>query len=226
MAFHALACSGRAIETTSPASGEASTEAQPTSTPSPGGDLGSGPGGCFTREELAARQARAAADREAAFDGALRAAKLARVALPAHTLVRGHGPLSGPIPEPRVEDRTIEGGQTARVIVTPPTGGCGDLSKAFDFARAGDSVYLIERRVERFNKIDVTLCPCASCACATPSAPPCGGMAVALDTILGFELPPGATFAGTHEITYVEDAVSVGAALPPQPICAAPAQRP
>lgn len=189
--------------------------------PPPRSNRGSGPDGCFTREELAKREAEVKADREATYLEALRRLGLAPEKLAGHVLVHSGQELSGPPVAAHVEERDVAG-KRLRVVVMPPTGGCGDLLGAFEFARSGNRVFAVARRVKT-RKIDVTACGCPTCKCEAPSyARGCGGMRMVADTILGYELPTGTDFGGEREVWYVEDWVSVSRALPPQPVCVAP----
>ncbi len=179
---------------------------------------GSGPEGCFTNEELATRQAQAKTDNAAAYAEALRRLGLQPVHLASHKLLDGTGQLQGRFPPAHVEERDIPQHGRARVIVMPPTGGCGDLSTAFQFARGDNRVWLLERHVQS-RTIDVALCGCPGCTCPAPHYSGCGGARVAATTILGYELPAGTRFAGEREVAYIEDFVRVLKALPPQPVC-------
>lgn len=204
---------------TAPAAGPPAPAAPPSlAAPPPRSDHGSGPEGCFTRDELAARQALAKSDNAATYVEALRRRGLQPVRFVAHRLVDGTGELRGPVVPAHVEEREVEPQRRARVIVMPPTGGCGDLSGAFEFARAGNSVWLVKRHVTT-HQIDITVCGCPECTCGQPSYAGCGGARVAATTILGYELPAGSVFAGEREVLYVEDFVHVVRVLPPQPVC-------
>ncbi len=195
--------------------------------PPPRTNHGSGPDGCFTREELAARQAQVKSDRRATYVEALRRDGLRPVHLTARRLRSGSTAIEfrGPVPPAHVEEREIAPHRRVKLIVTPPTGGCGDLSTAFEFARGGDRVWLVQRHVHS-RKIEVALCGCPGCKCESPDEPGCGGVAMALTTILGYELPDGTHFAGTREVEYVEDFVDVTKVMQPQPACVAPQPRP
>lgn len=188
--------------------------------PPPRSNRGSGADGCFTRDDLAARNAQVQSDRETTRVEALRRLGLAPVKLAGYVLVHAGHELSGPPVAPHVEDRDA-GGKRVRVIVMPPIGGCGNLLGSFEFARAGDRVFLVTPRVTT-RKVDVTACGCPTCTCEAPSYGGCGGRRIVADTILGYELPPGTDFGGEREVRWVEDWVSVARALPPQPVCVAP----
>lgn len=196
----------------------ASTSSAPLAAPPPRPDHGSGPGGCFTRDELAARQAQAKADNAATYAEALHRLGLAPAHLASHTLFSGTSEIRGPYKPAHVEERELSSHRRARVIVMPPTGGCGDLSKAFQFARGGDRIWLVKKHVKS-RTIDVTLCGCPGCKCGKPSYGGCGGARIAATTILGYELPARTEFAGEREVPYIEDFVRVLRALPPQPVC-------
>ena len=188
--------------------------------PPPRSNRGSGPDGCFAREELAKLEAEVKSDREVTYLEALRRLGLVPEKLAGSTLGHSGQELSGPPIAAHVEDRDV-GGKRLRVIVMPPTGGCGNLLGAFEFARAGNRVFVVARRVKS-RKIDVTACGCPTCKCEVPSYAGCGGRRIVADTILGYELPPVPDFGGEREVWYVEDWVSVSRALPPQPVCVAP----
>lgn len=199
--------------------------AGPLPAPPPRATTGSGVEGCFTREELQARTEQSHADDQAVATEALHQQGLEAVSLKAHVLVRGHGEWTGPPPAPHVETREVEGKRRVWVVVMPPTGGCGDLSGAFEFARAGARIWQVQRSVTT-RRVDVTLCGCPGCRCEPPSVPRCGGAAVVADTILGYELPGDADFAGVREVRLVQEWLSVSRVLPPQPECAPDPQPP
>ncbi len=140
--------------------------------------------------------------------------------LSAHVLARAHGELRGPPPAPHVEERDVDG-KRLTVVVMPPTGGCGDVTGAYEFARAGDALYAVTRHVTN-RRIDVVACGCPGCTCDPTPPPRCGGARIVADTILGYELPPGTHWVGEREVAYVEDWISVSRVLPPQPVCVAP----
>ncbi len=190
----------------------------PLATPPTRPNHGSGPQGCFTRKELAARKAQEKTDNAATYVEALRRLGLQPVHLESYRLFDGTSEIRGPTKPAHVEERDIAPHRRARVIVMPPTGGCGDLSGAFQFARDGSRVWLVKRRVQS-RTIDVSLCGCPGCKCGKPHYGGCGGARIAATTILGYELPAGTEFAGEREVPYVEDFVRVLHVLPPQPAC-------
>jgi hypothetical protein len=150
---------------------------------------------------------------------------LQAIALPMHVLVRGITE-EGPTRPAFVAERDVGGGRRARVIVTPPTGGCGyPPADTFQFASGNGRVFLIERGV-RSDRISVTACGCPTCRCPTPTLTPCGGIRIRADTILGYELPPGMEFGGRREIAYATDWIAVDQVLPPQPVCKPPPPQP
>lgn len=214
-------CGGRATVTLPSASASASTSAD-SRLPGPPERVnhGSGPNGCFTREELAARMQQAKADDESTYITALHRGGLEPIHLTVHTLVQGTQELPGPFREAHVEERELLDHRRARLVVLPPTAGCGDLSNAFEFARGGHRVWLVQRRVQT-RRIDAVACGCPSCKCEPQTfSGGCGGARVAPTTILGYELPAGMEFAGKREVEYAQDWVTVSDALPPQPVCA------
>jgi hypothetical protein len=192
--------------------------------PPPRASQGSGPEGCFTRTDLAERTALATSDRQAVYAEALRRDGLTALLMPAYTLFTGVEP-GGPIPRAHQEERQLPGGRRARVVVMPPTGGCGNLAGAYEFAGDGKRVWQVLRRV-RSRRVDVVLCGCPDCTCERATSGGCGGARIAATTVLGYELPDGVEFAGEREVPYVEDWVSVQRVLPPQPECAMQAPPP
>lgn len=208
-----------------PSASAAPASSSPLASPPTRPDRGSGPNGCFTRDDLAARRTQAQTDNAATYVEALHRLGLEPVHLVSHRLVDRTGEIRGPVVPAHVEEREVAPHRRVRVIVMPPTGGCGDLSGAFDFARGGSRVWLVKRRVKS-RMIDVALCGCPGCKCKYPPFHGCGGARIARTTILGYELPAGTVFAGEREVPYVEDFVDVVRALPPQPDCPPPPMPP
>lgn len=199
----------------------APTSSAPLAAPPPRTNHGSGPHGCFTRAELAARQKQEQTDNAAAYVEALRRLGLRPVQLASHTLFWNGSEILGPFKPAHVEEREVPPHRHVRLIVMPPVARCGSSAGGGDFARGGNRVWLVKRHVHS-RTIDVTVCGCPGCKCEQPDFGGCGGARIAPTTILGYELPAGTEFAGERELPYVEDFVRVLHVLPPQPLCKRP----